>query len=248
MKALVQNPTHLRKTVLGWCMVLAPPLSLAAALAHPKNEHDTIQQLAVVKEGVDVWYLSHILNFGTITLLIGATLGVAHLLRERQWGWGFAGTALSLFGLLGTAGYIAVHGFVTWRAATFGDASMGRFLEHVWASPGVIGPILVVGGMLGAGTALLAIGLFRAGIVPTWAALCLTLSPMGVALGGPDILAINLLVQGGAVLLIASLTWLGIRVLRWSDDEWDRPPVYERRSGRALPGAPGPAPAERTTA
>lgn len=246
MKASMQNPVHSRKTLLAWCMILAPPLSLAAAIAHPKNEHDTIAQLAVVREHPDVWYLSHILNFGTVFLLAGAVIGVAYMLREREWKLGVAGAAFSFLGLLGSAAYIGVHGFVTWRAATADDqAVIGPFLEHIWSSPGVIGPILVGGAMLGVGTTLLAIGLYRAKIAPLWAVAALVLSPTGVAFGGPDTFAVNIFVQGGAVLLIMSLSWLGVRVLRQSDEDWQHQPEY-KPSRRTSAGVARPA--ERTTA
>lgn len=57
----------------------------------------------------------------------------------------------------------------------------------------------------GAGALLLAIGLFRSGILPAWTA--------------------------GAALLIASLGWIGSRIAGWSDAEWHHPPSLVDRVG-----------------
>jgi hypothetical protein len=91
---------HLRKTVAGACMFLAPVLFLVSAiLAHSSDNHAGAI-LGAVAADPDRFYASTVVGIAGSVLLVPAVLGLMHMLREREVVLGHVGGALALLGSL----------------------------------------------------------------------------------------------------------------------------------------------------
>src|SRR2546423_14647088 len=79
---------HLRRLIAGACMLLAPLLFLAASVISPKLETSAGKQLAVAHSHLDRFYMSNLFGMIGLFLLVPAVLGLMHMVRERQPGYG----------------------------------------------------------------------------------------------------------------------------------------------------------------
>src|SRR5215210_2669569 len=93
---------HFRKTVAGCCIVVGPLLALAAFIVSPAIKSNSAAQLAEVARHQDRFLLTMLLSLAAVALVIGATLGFMHMLRERSVAYGHVGGGLALLGLLAT--------------------------------------------------------------------------------------------------------------------------------------------------
>src|SRR4051795_3838950 len=84
----ISDAHHFRKMVAGFCMVFAPLCMLVGFLADPDA--------------------SYAFLFAGAVLMVPASLGLMHMLREREVALGHVGGGLSLVGLMGMAGLIAM--------------------------------------------------------------------------------------------------------------------------------------------
>ena len=226
---------HFRKTVAGVCMVASPLVLLVGMVIHPERTTDEGAQLAVIADNLDAWFLAHLLVLIAIALALPATLGLMHMLRERQVAWGHVGGGLALLGLLATTGIVAIEGFVGWQAAQGGadQAQMTALFERVFESTGVLVPFFFMSFALALGFLILAMGLYRARAVQSWTAGIVAIGAILLTLGGPTASAVlNIL---GAAFLLVGLGTVGLMVLGETDEEWEHTPEY--RGFRPLAGA-----------
>jgi len=225
---------RISKTAAALCLILGPVTLLAGTLIHPANERDESVQFGIAVHHIDRWLIGHIFNLTALLILIGAVMSIAYLIHERDPLLALVGGGLGVIGLTASVGYIAIHGFLEWQAARGGDSEqMGQLFEGAFKAPAVFIPFAILPGALGAGVLLLALGLWRQKIAPFWVAAALAVAPPLSGGGTPILLANNPMVVSGAVLLAVSLAWVGQRVLTWSDEEWQQPPIYESRETRA---------------
>ncbi len=216
---------HFRKMVAGFCMVSGSLFALASFVVSPRIETSEAKQLAVVADHLDRFYLSALLGAIAVTLLVPATLGLMHMLREKQAGSGHLGGALAIVGLMATMASAGVA-FMMWQMAKNGvSASDVATLKALNDSAGYVIPVLAVS-TLGTvvGYVVLAVGLNRARAVDWWMAALIALGPIGINVG---FLAGSLGVSiAGAALLFIGLGSIGAMVLRESDADWEHTPEY----------------------
>jgi hypothetical protein len=219
--------------VAGVSLVLSPVFLLAAFVVVPTMASDTRAELAAIAHHPTQWYLFGLFLLVSYVLLAPAVLGLMHLLRDRAAAWSGIGGSLALLGTISAVTDTRLV-FVTWQmAAPEADRDqMVALLTRLEASAGATLPFIL--GTLGLviGTALLAIGLYRARAVPTWVA---------AALGAGIVANLAAFIAGSRPGLIASSAilvlgygYVGMLFLRQSDQDW------EHRAGT-------PAPAERPT-
>jgi hypothetical protein len=215
---------HFRKTVAGCCMVAGPLLALVAFVVSPAIESGSAAQVAEVARHQDRFALTSLLSLAAVVLVIGGTLGLMHMLRERMVGYGNAGGILALVGLLFTMAQIAA-GFTLWSAVADGvqpaDVATWHSLTHdtVTVVALVALPWLAV-----VGFAVLAMGLYRAHAVDWWMAAMTALGALGITLAGPlASVAVGIV---GAALFLVGLGSIGMYVLRESDADWEHTPEY----------------------
>jgi hypothetical protein len=216
---------HFRKMVAGFCMVAGSLFALASFVVSPRLETDEAKQLAVVADHLDRWYISSLLGAIAVALLVPATLGLMHMLREKHAGYGHVGGALSIVGLLATMASTGVA-LMMWQMAKNGvDPTDVSTLKALNDSAGYVIPVIAVG-TLGTvvGYVALAAGLSRAHAVDWWMAALIALGPIGINAG---FLAGSLAVSiAGAALLFVGLGSIGAMVLRESDADWEHTPEY----------------------
>jgi hypothetical protein len=216
---------HFRKMVAGACMVVAPLLVLVSEVIHPAEKSNTRDQLAVIAGHLDRWYVAHLIAIVAIALAVPAVLGLMHMLRERQVAWGHLGGGLALLGLLAITGLVAVEGFVGWQAAAGGDrAQMVALFDRLTNTAGFVIPFIVVAYGFMLGLACLAVGLYRARVVPSWVSLFLIVAAacFVVELAA----SINAFGIVAAAFLFVGLGSVGRVVLTESDEDWEHTPEH----------------------
>ena len=145
-------------------------------------------------------------------LMVPAVLGLMHMLREREVAYGHVGGGMSLIGVMGIAALVGMD--VT------GSTDLVDRADHL---SGVATWMFVATMAFGLGSAVLAMGVFRAHAVHSWAAACLMI-------GGPAF-DVALLANSAGIAIAASAVMLaglgvtGYTVWRESDDAWERAPA-----------------------
>src|SRR4051794_7949842 len=198
-----QRAEHLRKMLTAVCMVLAPVCFLVSDALWPVTHTKSAELLADVtgNTGRTAWAL----GFGLVgaVFMLGAVLGVAHMLHERRPGTAMVGGALALVGVMAIAAIISLQGMLVYEAAQPGRdvTAMTRLLDDV-----ITGPMAVLGiatELITIGTIVLAVGLARSRVVAMWQAICLGIAALGMGIFNP--LAAKPLILISEVLLLVGL-------------------------------------------
>jgi hypothetical protein len=215
---------HLRKTVAGACMLLAPLVMLVAAVVSPELETKAGAQLATAADHLDRFYISNLLAMVALILLVPAVLGLMHMMRERRSAYGAVGGGLTVLGTLASLTGVGV-GFVIWQMAKDGvqpaDVSA---LHGVLNAAGAVIPVYALGLVMAIGAAILGAGLYLSRVVDWWMALFFA---GGIVCINVAFLAGTLaLLIVGAALTLVGLGSMGLMVLRESDADWEHTPDY----------------------
>ena len=215
---------HLRKTVAGACMLLAPLVMLVAAVVSPDLETKAGAQLATAADHLDRFYISNLLGMVALILFLPAALGLMHMVRERRAAYGAVGGGLTVLGAFASLVGCGV-GFVVWQMAKDGvqpaDVSA---LHGVMHAAGAVIPVYVLGLVMAIGAAILGAGLYLARVVDWWMALFFAAGIVCINVAFPAGL-LGLLIVGAALTLVG-LGSMGLMVLRESDADWEHTPDY----------------------
>jgi hypothetical protein len=215
---------HFRKTVAGCCMVVGPLLALAAFIVSPAIHTGSAAQVAEVARHQDRFLLSTLLALAAVTLVIGAALGLMHMLRERMVTFGNVGGLLVLVGLIASMAATGAE-LTLWPmvrdGVQAGDVATWHSLTHDTA---MVIPLVVVPWLAVIGYAVLAMGLYRAHAVDWWMSAMLALGALGITLSGP-LASVAVGIVGAALFLVGSGS-IGMIVLRESDADWEHTPDY----------------------
>jgi hypothetical protein len=215
---------HFRKTVAGCCMVAGPLLALVAFIVSPAPGSGSAAQVAEVAGHQDRFLLSMLLSLAAVVLVIGGSLGLMHMLRERMAGFGNAGGLLALVGLLATTAQLGAQ-LMLWPMVRDGvqatDVSAWHAVTH---STAMVIPLVALPWLAVIGFAVLAMGLYRAHAVDWWMAAMLAVGALGITLAGPlTSIAVGIV---GAALFLVGMGSTGMLVLRESDADWEHTPEY----------------------
>lgn len=215
---------HFRKMVAGCCMVVGPLLALVAFIVSPAIHTGSGAQVAEVARHQDRFLLAMLLSLAAVVLVIGGSLGLMHMLRERMVAFGHAGGGLALVGLLATMAQLGAQ-LTLWPMVRDGvqasDVSAWHALTH---DPATMVPLFIVPWVAVIGFATMAMGLYRAHAVDWWMAAMLSVGALGITLSGP--LASTAVGIVGAALFLVGSGSIGMLVLRESDAEWEHTPEY----------------------
>jgi hypothetical protein len=205
-------------------MVLAPLCFLVGDALNPITHTKTADVLADAtgNTGRLAWAVAFGLA-GTV-LMVGAVIGLAHMLHERRPAVAMAGGALALVGLTAIAGIISLQGMLVYEAVQPGRnlAQMTSLVDDVMTGPMVV--LGVATFLLSIGVIVLAVGLARSHVVAMWQALCLAVAAVALGVGNP--LALKPLLLVGDVVLVAGLASIGVMVLGETDAEWEHTPEF----------------------
>jgi hypothetical protein len=218
----VSDSHHFRKMVAGCCMVVGPLFALAAFVFSPALKSGSAAQVAQAAGHQDRFLLSILLSLAAVTFVVGATLGLMHMLREREVAYGHIGGAMALIGLLATAAAFGAQ-MVLWSMVRDGvqasDVTAWHSITHDTAPLITLG---IVGWLAVVGFATLSAGLYRAHAVDMWMVACLTLGALGITLAAP-LASLLVGIIGSALFLLGSGS-IGMLVLRESDADWEHTP------------------------
>ena len=198
----------------GLLMIGAPILMLGAAILHPPHaiENGTAYYHAA-HDHTTAFYVSHTLFILAAVLFVPAVVGLARLVHPSHPKAAFWGVVLTLMGFIG---YGAMDGmdYMTWVAGNpasgLDPKVMQQFIVAALSSPAIMAPVLLIFLLLPIGLSVLAVGLHRAGILPTWLAVLMPVGMAGVA-GALDYRPLLVL---SALFLLASFGTVGVRLLR----------------------------------
>lgn len=214
---------RIRRVFSGVCLIAGPMLFFASvAMAGPDDTGSEL--LNYLRYHTANAVATDLTSIIAVLLLVPAFIGAMHVLRNRAPLLGYVGGGLALVGFAFLTVLIAVEA-VAIEMAALGTSTrdMATVLDRSMNQDAVIGvmfAIFVAGHVLG--TTLLGIGLFRARLVPVWAAAALTLAgPMHFVAHGIGSRPLDF---AAFTLLVAGLATLGVRILRMPDDDWDTEP------------------------
>ncbi len=221
----LSNAHHFRKQVAGICMLVAPALLLAGVVIHPETGTSESSMVAAAAGSPDAWYAAHLLVLCSLVLAIPATLGLMHMLREREVAWGHAGGGLALLGIIAFIAIVTVEGFVGWQAVAGDRAEMTALLQRLFDSDGfgTLFGVASFGYVLGIAT--LAMGLYRARATQSYFALFLAAGAVMLTISASS--ASELLAAVGAAFIVVGSGMVGRAVLAESDEAWEHTPEYE---------------------
>ncbi len=215
---------HFRKMVAGVCMAVAPVLVLVAFVVSPALKTDAGDQLGSFAAHTDRTLISALVSMAAVALMIGAVLGLMHMLRERMAAYGHAGGGLALLGLVAYAAQFGAL-MLAWQMVSDGvqPNDVTAYDGLISSAAGVIA-LSVMAWIGTAGFIVLAAGLYQARAVDWWMAAMLAIGAIGVALAGPvGSVGVGI---AGAALLVVGLGSIGLMVLRETDAEWEHTPEY----------------------
>ena len=220
---------NFRRTLTGLSLIAAPLVLLllafgSALLEVNRGPFDAGAELADIAAHPARTQVASLLSMLESVLFLPAFVGLIHLLRDRGVVLGHLGGGLALLGALGHIAR-ATHFLVYVQMTTGGadQAQMVALMNRIQGDPALV-PIMLTLGGFDIGLLLLGIGLWRARVVPRWAAagivLAIVLVIIGVVIidGGPIIL---LVVFAGLAISLGAIGWT---VLRMSDGDWERLP------------------------
>jgi hypothetical protein len=215
---------HFRKMVAGCCMVAGPLMALVAFVVSPAIHTDAGEQLGSFAAHPDRLLISTLASLAAVALIVGATLGMMHMLRERMTAYGHAGGIMALLGLMAILVFSGAS-LLGWQMVGDGvqasDVAAWDGLTHAAASVAVIAVIGWVGTV---GFIVLAAGLWRARVVDWWMAAAIAIGNVGIALATPlESVAVGI---AGAAVFLVGLGATGLMVLRETDAEWEHTPEY----------------------
>ncbi len=236
----LSGPERLRKWVTGICLIAGPLVSSIVPTIHPKTVNDGAEQLAIVSANLDRWIIAHQLVFIKMILMLPAVLGLAHLLRARRPGTALVGGALAMLGLLAGAGAATEELIIGQMAQVAGaPAQMAALFDRVHSGDAFFVFIFSMVPLLPIGLIILTWGLYRARAIAVWVAGIII---VGAVLETAGLIASPPMTVVGGILQLLGLGWIGVHVLRRTDEEWVQPPVLP---SPAVP-APGPAADQRS--
>jgi hypothetical protein len=199
-------------------MVAAPLLLFASDIVdrsvNSDNDAKYVAQVAAHHKAH--WLAGFLLMLGALTL-VGAVLGVAHLVRTRK------PALANVAGPLAAVGAIGLFG---WAIITMGvDPAVGRMpnraaavaLYHDASNSSDLAPNIVLMFLFLLSVLALSFGLWRARVVPRALAACLAISMVALFVSGDG----NSTQWVASTLFLIGMGGIGVTVLGRSDEEWE---------------------------
>jgi hypothetical protein len=210
-----------RKSLTAACMIAAPVLFLASDSIWPVTSSESEDMLADATGATGRVYAGTLLALAALVLMVGAVIGLAHLLRERRPGLAVVGGALGLTGIVAIAAAFGALGIVLAEATGDEVTSGGRLVDDVMNRAL---PAFILGMLLNVGLVVLAIGLYKSRVVATWSAVALGVAAVVLAVANP--LGAKPVILAAEVVLLAGLGSIGWMIMTETDEEWEHTPEF----------------------
>ncbi len=214
----ITDANNFRRTAVGLCLIAGPLAALIGALVAPwEGTDETAAWLQVLAENPVRGQIGAVLLYLGYLLVAVGVFGMIHLLRSRAVVLGHVAGALAIWGWVTLPGLLITDFYDLSLAEALGPQEGAAIAERGqdYAGAAIMGiPVLL--GMVG--LLLLAVALWRAGFAPAWVPLVLL---VGNAAGSYDAYSLAFVTTWWALWLVA-LGYLGLQVLRMSDEDWER--------------------------
>jgi hypothetical protein len=211
-----------RKPACGSCLIAAPTLLLVGGLLHPKETTDPARQYEIVSSSADRWELAHWIITASMLLMVGAVLGLAHLLHKQRPAEGILGGAVALVGVLALFAVAAAETVVVPELGRSTEAGAAALYERILEFGSTRWTILLVAVLLlPIGLVAMSYGLYRAQVAPTWAAGTLGLGALLFAVALPTGSAVVFAI--GLAAMVIGMAPIGWKVLGETDEQWEHP-------------------------
>jgi hypothetical protein len=211
-----------RKAACGSCLIAAPTLLLVGGLLHPKETTDPARQYEIVSTSADRWELAHWIITASMLLMVGAVLGLAHLLHKQRPVEGILGGAVALVGVLALFAVAAAETVVIPELGRSTEAGAAALYERIFEFGSTRWTILLVAVLLlPIGLVAMSYGLYRAQVAPTWAAGTLGLGAVSFAVALPTGSAVVFAI--GLAAMVIGMAPIGWKVLGETDEQWEHP-------------------------
>ena len=206
-----------RKAVCGSCLIAAPTLLLVGGLLHPKETTDPARQYEIVSSSPDRWELAHWIITASMLLMVGAVLGLAHLLHKQRPAEGILGGAVALIGVLALFAVAAAETVVIPELGRSSEAGAAALYERIFEFGSTRWTVLLVAVLLlPIGLVAMSYGLYRARVAPTWTAGTLGLGALLFAVALPTGSAVVFAV--GLAAMVIGMAPIGWKVLGETDE------------------------------
>ena len=218
----IAETERFRRRVAGVSLIGFAAALVAQDLVGPRTPSDAAGTYAAVAADRGGMVATSVLLLVSSLFLVPAVWGILHVLRERGVTLGHVGGALAIVGALGHVAVMTYQLALVEMTRTGDREAMVALIDRLDSSP-VVG--VVVFPMILAfalGLLILAIALWRARFVQGWAAL-LVVAAVALDIGAPDgaPAAVSVAKQ---LLVFAAFAYVGLRMLRMSDSDWDGAP------------------------
>ncbi|WP_158839963.1 DUF4386 family protein [Saccharothrix deserti] len=234
------NPIDSRnfhRTFQALALIVGPLLLLAAILidAAVFTGDDVAERLPQIRENGGLYLTSSWLFLLAGLVLVPGIVGLIHVLHGARITVGEVGGWLMLLGVILTIGFFVASMFEYTLAQTNAvpEGTAVTILNEFDNSPAGFVVFIAFAVGLGLGAILMAIGAWRHGLLPVWAAVALAL------LGPLSLVPVDWEPAGALsiVLLLIGFGMAGLRMLRMPDAQFEKwEPLPEARH-RATPGA-----------
>jgi hypothetical protein len=206
----IKNANNFRRTALGLCLIAGPLLALVGGLITPWETADTTAAYltALAENPARAQASAVLLYFGYLLMAVGV-FGMMHLLRRRAVVLGHVAGALAVWDWVSLPGMLSVD-FYDLSLAAHADrgAAIGISDRAVMGVPVLLGIL---------GLVLLVVALWRAGFVPAWVPAVLLVGTAASFVGPPTAVYFTV----GTAAWLASLGYVGVKMLGMSDEEWE---------------------------
>jgi hypothetical protein len=225
----IRNANNFRRTFAGLALIATPLVGLIGALFEPQFTGGMEGELAFIAAHPERWLVSNFLTLLTFVLLMPAVFGIMHLLRERSVALGHIGGGLALLGgyfHAAVIGYALVEVPLVERGGEI--AQMMAFTDQMYEHTAFTMVLLPFLGFY-LGLIMLAVALWRARVAPLWVATVIVAGLLSEFFG-PEGLSPELMF----ILLLVGFGWLGLKVLRMSDAQWEQASTATLGAGQVV--------------
>lgn len=215
------DKSRFRRLAGALCLVLGPALLLAASIVVPwTGDAEPAEYLRITGENVTATQVGGLLALVAFLALIPATLAVMRVLGRRAPLLGLTGGALAVAGwACGMLWVVSDQIFIglAERESVRDEAAAALDASSAWVIDVMF--VLFLAGIV-LGVILLGVGLWRARVVPRWAAAAVALGGLlGPVAHAADSKALDLV---GTALLLVGLATVARLVWSLPDRDWER--------------------------
>ena len=214
----ISSSERLLKTICGSCLILAPAVLLVGGAMHPEETTDAARQFEIIGENLERWELAHWFISASMLLMLGAVVGLAHLLHEHRPAEAIVGGAATMVGVLALFAVATAEAAIVPQIGRSGDPQL---FETIVSSSGwwvLLVPVL----LLPLGLIVMSHGMFRSRVAQTWVAGIVALGSLAFGISLPT--GSYWVFVVGAVLMLVGLGRVGWGVLTETDEQWHHPP------------------------